>query len=196
MEPERLDIKKRHGIPESAKLLLYSGRISEEKNIPFLLHSFPAIRRKEENIFLLVVGGGPKEKEYKEQARQIDAQIIFVGQVPHAEIFDYYCAADLFVYASITETQGLVLTEAKACGLPVVALFGGGIADVVESGIDGYIVPRNPDKFIEHVVRLLQNNSLRKEMSIKAREDVQNRFSSITVAKKIESVYNSLIHKT
>lgn len=177
------------------KLLLFSGRIADEKNIAFLLNAFPAILAQVPNVYLLLCGGGPKEKEYRALAEQISERIIFTGPIPHEELFNYYHAADLFVYSSLSETQGLVLCEAKACGLPIVALFGGGLVDVVRNGIDGYLVPRNREKFIEHVVRLLQDAPLRAAMAAKAREDVCERFSSLAVAKKMETLYNSLTHK-
>lgn len=191
----KFGIRQKFGIPPEAKFLLYSGRLSAEKNVPFLLEAFPRIRQQEKDAYLLLAGGGPKEKEYRKLARELDDHILFTGQIPHAEVIDCYLAADLFVYASITETQGLVLTEAKACGLPVVALFGGGLSDVVKNGVDGYLVPRNQQKFVEHVLRLLKNESLRKEMSVRAREDAHNRFSSLAVAKQMETVYNSLINQ-
>lgn len=189
---QRSDIRKRHNIPESAKILLYSGRLSKEKNVPFLLRAFAAISAQDKNAYLLLVGGGPKEGEYRRQAKD---NVIFTGQKKYSEVLDYYLASDIFVYASTTETQGLVLTEAKACGLPVVAVFGGGILDVVENGIDGYLVPQNQEKFTEHVLRLLRDDFLRKQMSIKASEDAHLRFSSATVAKRMENIYNNLIQK-
>jgi 1,2-diacylglycerol 3-alpha-glucosyltransferase len=187
---QRVEIRKKHRLPPDAQTLLYSGRLAQEKNVPFLLEAFKKISALEPNVYFILVGGGPKEKEYRKLSGE---RIIFTGQIPHAQVLDYCFAADLFIYASTTETQGLVLTEAKACGLPAVAVFGGGIADVVESGIDGYLVPRNEEKFIEHVLRLLRTPSLRKEMSIKALDDAHARFSSAAVAKKVENVYNSLI---
>ena len=189
---QRAAVRKKHQLPPGAKILLYSGRLSEEKNFPFLLRAFAAIQQEAKDAYFLVVGGGPKENEYRRQAR---GNIIFTGQRPHSEVLDYCLAADVFVYASTTETQGLVLTEAKACGLPVVAVFGGGISDVIESGIDGYVLPRSQELFVEHVLRLLKEDALRQEMSIKAEEDAHLRFSSVVVAKKMESVYNSLIRR-
>jgi glycosyltransferase involved in cell wall biosynthesis len=192
---QRSEIRKKHGIPPEAQILLYSGRLSEEKNVPFLLKAFAAVRSQEKNVFLILVGGGPQQKAHRKLGESLDKQIIFTGQRAHAEVLDYYFAADLFVYASLTETQGLGLTEAKACGLPVVAVFGGGISDVVESGVDGYLVPQRQEVFVEHVLRLLRDHQLRRSMSIKAEEDSHLRFSSTEVAKQIESVYNSLIQK-
>ncbi|KPJ67059.1 hypothetical protein AMJ44_07475 [candidate division WOR-1 bacterium DG_54_3] len=192
---QRAEIRKRHQIPSEAKILLYSGRLSEEKNVPFLLKAFAAIHAQEKGFYFILIGGGPKEKEYRALARSLAPHIIFTGQIKHSDVLDYYFAADLFIYASTTETQGLVLTEAKACGLPVVAVFGGGISDVLENGIDGYLVPQNQERFVEHVLRLLKDDKLRKALSIKAEEDAHLRFSSQVVAKRTESVYNSLIEK-
>lgn len=191
----RLVIEKDYGLKNGAKILLYTGRIAEEKNLPFLLAAFKAIRQKEANTYLLLVGGGPKEKEYQRLAQKLDPNIIFVGPKPPAEVMAFYAAADLFVYASTTETQGLVLTEAKACGLPIVAVFGGGIADVIENGVDGYLVPQNQELFVAHVLRLIKDDALRQKMAGLARQDAHSRFSATIVAKKMESVYNALVSK-
>jgi glycosyltransferase involved in cell wall biosynthesis len=190
---QKTEIRKKYNIPPNAKILLYSGRLSQEKNVPFLLKAFPLIRAKEPNAYLILVGGGPKEKDLRALGNSLDKQIVFAGQIDYAAVINHCLAADIFVYASVTETQGLVLTEAKACGLPVVAIFGGGISDVVESGVDGYLLPQNQNIFVEHVLRLLRDSELRKKMSLKAEEDAHLRFSSTTVAKQIENVYNSLI---
>jgi 1,2-diacylglycerol 3-alpha-glucosyltransferase len=158
--------------------------------VPFLLQAFQSILDQEKNTYFILVGGGPKEQELKNIAGK---NVIIVGQKQHTEVLDYCLAADIFIYASTTETQGLVLTEAKACGLPAVAVFGGGIADVVESGIDGYLVPQTQAVFVEHVLRLLRSPQLRKDMGSKGREDAHLRFSSVVVAKQVENVYNCLI---
>jgi 1,2-diacylglycerol 3-alpha-glucosyltransferase len=192
---QRKKIREGYGIPENGKILLYTGRLSAEKNVPFLLEVFEKIKNSKENVYLILVGGGPKEKALRLQGEQISKRIIFTGKLQHDQVIDHCLAADVFVYASITETQGLVLTEAKACGLPVVAVFGGGISDVVEGGIDGYLLPHKQELFVEHVNRLLENDQLRQAMAIKAEEDAHARFSSVAVAKKFENVYNSLIQK-
>ena len=100
---------------------------------------------------------------------------------------------DIFVFSSLTETQGMVIAEAKYAGLPAVALYSGALAGSVRSGIDGYLVARNLDAFSSHINRLLSEDTLRKEMSSAAMEDARDRFSSVSVAKRHESVYNLLI---
>jgi len=175
------------------KNLLYTGRLSKEKNIPFLLEAFQLIELQEPNIQLILVGGGPLEKEIRERANKISPKIIVIGQKSRDEVLEYYHKAEIFVYASRTETQGLVLTEAKACGLPIVAVFSGALADVVQNGTDGYLVPPNHEKFAEQVIKLLKDSALRKGLGGKAAQDAKARFSATSVAKNFETLYNSLI---
>jgi glycosyltransferase involved in cell wall biosynthesis len=184
----REKLRHKFGIGEKEKALLYAGRISKEKNIPFLLRVFE--RLTDQGLRLILVGGGPLEKELK---RRHAKNLLLTGEIPYPEILSYYLMGDIFVFSSTTETQGLVLAEAKAAGLPVVALFAGGLVNTVRSGVDGYLVRRNLDAYVEHLKRLLEDDGLRRKMSLAAREDAKERFASFVVAKKIESVYNSLI---
>ncbi len=187
-EATRKKLRHKLGVGEKEKVLLYAGRISKEKNIPFILKAFEKLTDRCSRLVL--VGGGPLEKELR---RHHVKGIILTGEVPYPDILSHYLIGDIFVFSSLTETQGLVLAEAKAAGLPVVALFAGGLASTVRSGIDGYLVRRNLDAYVEHLKRLLENDALRHKMSLAAREDARERFASFVVAKKIESVYNSLI---
>ena len=183
----------KHQTSKRTKTLIYTGRLSKEKNVPFLLEAFPEIEKQEPNIQMILVGGGPIEEEVRQKAKEISSKIVVTGQKSREEVLEYCQGADVFVYASRTETQGLVITEAKACGLPIVAVFSGALVDVVQNGIDGYLVPPNQEKFVGQVVKLLKDSPLRKDMGQKALEDTRNRFSSPSVAKKIETVYNFLI---
>lgn len=190
LEEQRKMMRRQLGLPPDARLLLYSGRIAPEKNIPFLLQAFAVIRRQEPRTYLILVGGGPQLEDYRQRKEE---QVIFTGHIAPEQLIDYYFAADIFVYASVTETQGLVLTEAKACGLPIVAVFGGGLADVVRNGLDGYLTPKNQEVFINHVLRLLHDPALRQKMSQAAINDAGERFAADQVAKRVENIYNALI---
>lgn len=194
-EEARKKLRHKFGIGENDKVLLYAGRISKEKNIPFLLRAFERLTAEQltaNRLQLLLIGGGPLAEKLKAQRSKIK-NVILTGEVPYPEILSYYLIGDIFVFSSLTETQGLVLAEAKAAGLPVVALFAGGLVNTVRSGIDGYLVRRNLDAYVEHLKRLLEDDGLRHKMALAAREDARERFASFVVAKKIESVYNSLV---
>ena len=193
-EKKRNQLKEKYRIPIQSKVLLYVGRISKEKNLSFLVDAY--IKLERDDTYLVLVGGGPLLKEFRNQIpEKIKKNLILVGEVPYPEVLDYYSMGDIFVFSSLTETQGLVLAEAKAAGLPIVALFAGGLVDVVRSGVDGYLLPRNLETFIEHLKRLLEDDALRQKMGQAAFKDARERFSSTAVAKEVETIYNSLIKR-
>ena len=186
----RRRLRHKYGIGEHEKVLLYAGRLSKEKNLPFILKAFSQLSTV--RCSLVLVGGGPMEIELKSQKLKVKS-IVLTGEIPYPEILSYYTMGDVFVFSSTTETQGMVLAEAKAAGLPIVALFAGGLTGSVRSGIDGYLVRRDLDAFVEHIERLLADDVLRQKMALAAAADARERFSSFVVAKQVESVYNSLI---
>ena len=180
----RKQLRQRYGIGEHEKVLLYAGRVSKEKNIPFILNAYSRLATRDTR--LVIVGGGPLKVSPGHN-------VVLTGEISYPEILSYYLIGDIFVFSSTTETQGMVLAEAKAAGLPIVALFAGGLVDSVRSGVDGYLVRRDLNVFVEHVRRLIEDDGLRRQMSQAARADAGERFSSFMVAKRVESVYNSLL---
>ncbi|MFC1559705.1 glycosyltransferase family 4 protein [Candidatus Margulisiibacteriota bacterium] len=187
-------VKKKYKIPSTAKILLYVGRLAEEKNLPFLLRSFKLILNKVKNIRLLIVAGGPMESELKEEAANLDIfeKTIFTGEVSYPEVLNYYAAADLFVFSSLTETQGLVLPEAMAAGLPVVAVNSEGVANMVKEGESGSLVEPNEHLFSEKVIDLLSSKERLLKLRAKTKKYAQ-RYSSGNFAKKVEELYSSLL---
>jgi len=181
-------LRKKYKIPKEAKVLLYVGRLSKEKNINFLLRAFKNLSYP--SIYLVLVGGGPLEEEIKGLKIK---NVVLTGEINYPEVLSYYYLGDLFVFASQTETQGLVLAEAKAAGLPVVALFAGGLVDTVRSGLDGYLTQRSLEAFSTHISRLLADPDLLTKMGKSAKEDAHERFSSSVMAKTTENLYNELI---
>ncbi|MBU1867554.1 MAG: glycosyltransferase [Candidatus Margulisbacteria bacterium] len=186
----RATLRSQHHIPHDAIVLVYAGRVSKEKNIPFLFKAFEHI--KDENVYLAIVGNGPLDAELHRQHRR-NKRVIFITNVSYPGILAYYSIGDIFLFSSTTETQGMVIAEAKASGLPVVALFAGALTGSVRSGVDGYLVPRSLPRFAEHVRRLIADPVLRRKMSVAGLEDALDRFAAPAVAKSIETLYNSLI---
>ena len=163
----RKALRRKYGIGEQEKVLLYAGRISKEKNIPFILAAFE--RLAAEDVRLVLVGAGPMADKFKSQNLKVKS-VVATGEISYPEILSYYLIGDVFVFSSLTETQGMVLAEAKAAGLPVVALFAGGLTGTVRNGVDGYLVRRDLDSFVEHLKRLLEDDGLRRKMVLAARE--------------------------
>lgn len=126
-------IRARHGIHDDVPVLLNVGRLAEEKNVALLLEAFA----RTHGSHLLLVGDGPLRGRLQERAQTlgIEDRVSFAGFIEHRSIAPYYAAADLFVFTSLTETQGLVLDEALQMGVPVLAIAQGGVLDALQRGV-------------------------------------------------------------
>jgi len=170
--PENIDptaqaaARARWNIPPTAPLLLYVGRIAKEKRIELILDAFAAVAREFPEARLLLVGGGPHLEARRAHAKAMPAgaHIHFAGPMPRHQIDPIYAAADLFVFSSTTETQGLVVAEARAAGTPSVVVSGGGASETVRHGEDGLIVPPELQPFSEAIRCLLGDEARRRAM--------------------------------
>ncbi len=147
-------------------LLVTVSRLGHEKNVPFLLRCMARLKKTLPDFRLMVIGDGPQRKEYMDLCEQLDIrqQICFLGSLPNQEIAAHMAAADCFVFASKTETQGIVILEAMAARTPVVALRASGVEDLVEDGVSGYLCPEEEDAFAEQLLRILQSEPLRDDL--------------------------------
>ncbi len=147
---DRAAFRHRHGIADDRPLALYVGRVAHEKNIGFLLDALVHAQRICPQALLVIAGEGPAMGELKARAAELgfaDA-VRFIGYLDRQQALpDCYAAADIFVFASRTETQGLVLLEAMAAGLPVVALSEMGTTDILAPGRGALVPPPNPAAF-------------------------------------------------
>jgi glycosyltransferase involved in cell wall biosynthesis len=184
------EIRKRHGIPDGSKLLLFAGRLAKEKNIQFLFDAFLSIRSRYENAYLLLAAGGPMRKELERTAPK---NVIFAGEIKYPEILDYYAASDVFVFSSLSETQGLVLVEAMASGLPQVAVDAEGVSDVVRNGKTGYLTKLSIEDFSSKVLDFINDRDLWSSMSKASRDAAGSEYSKEAFARKIELIYKNVI---
>jgi 1,2-diacylglycerol 3-alpha-glucosyltransferase len=159
-------LQKRYRIAGGDRILLFAGRLGREKNIIFLLRSFHRLLQIIPGLRLVIAGGGPQEGELRNTCLElgISGRVIFTGLLSREEIAHCYAAADLFVFPSVTETQGLVIAEAKAAGLPVVAINAFGAAETVRHGEDGLLAENSLDSFTMSMAGLLQDRSLYEQM--------------------------------
>ncbi|PIU64826.1 MAG: glycosyltransferase family 4 protein, partial [Armatimonadetes bacterium CG07_land_8_20_14_0_80_40_9] len=166
---------------------------AREKNVEFLLNVFSLILEKEPGVHFLIVGGGPEEKNLISLAKKLSLgqKVTFTSYLPNEEVLNCYAASDLFVFSSLTETQGLVILEAMASATPVVALSASGVSDVVTNGEDGFLSSPNQALFRDRVVELIRNEELRKKMGRQARKKAE-RFSSSNSALELANIYKSL----
>jgi glycosyltransferase involved in cell wall biosynthesis len=178
---------------EEAELLLYVGRLAGEKALDFLLCVFARVVAERPQVRLLLVGKGPEEDDLRETVRELDLgeRVVFAGAVPHDDVPHYAAAADLFVFSSVTETQGLVLIEAMAAGTPVIAVKAPGSVDVLEEG-GGLLVPIQEDAFANAVLELLADEPRRRAMGEKAARVVQ-RYTVSAVTERLLAVYEAAV---
>jgi 1,2-diacylglycerol 3-alpha-glucosyltransferase len=187
--------REKYGIPFDAKVLLFVGRIGKEKNITFLLDAFKALTINEScKPLLVLVGGGPELEYYKSRSKElnIDQHTIFTGNLNYDEVINAYLASDLFVFASKTETQGLVLGEAKAAGLAIVAVEAFGASEMVENNIDGYLVQEKIDEFNHKITHLLNHASVLIEFKKNATHNAE-KISDISCSKRLIEAYAKLL---
>ncbi len=190
-------LKKKLKISPKTKILLSVSRIGEEKNIEFLMRTMREILKKKDDFLFLLVGDGPFLGELKKIAKDLKIinNIIFTGRIPHKDIPLYYQAADLFVFASLTETQGIVILEALSSGLPIVALKDDALSGIVLDNKNGFLVEReSPKLFSQKIIEPLEDSAIYKKFSKEAVKTVRQ-FSETNVAKKLIEIYKSQIEK-
>jgi glycosyltransferase involved in cell wall biosynthesis len=140
-------------------VIISVGRLAPEKNWETLLRAFAKVHAQRRSLRLVLIGDGPARESLELLASElgIAERVTFVGAVPFEEIPSYLKAADVFCFASITETQGVVTIEAMAAGLPTVAVDGSGTRDIVEHGKQGFLVENDSDALAKGISKLLSD---------------------------------------
>lgn len=161
LEESKTQIRRRLGVSEGGPILLYVGRLAREKNLGLLLWAVHAAVRVAPNLTLLVVGEGDEERSLQRLAAQLEIadRVRFVGPVPHQAVGCWYRAADLFVFPSVSETQGLVVLEAMAHGLPVLAVRSIGTSDFIVDEVSGALTDDAEDDFVQRLLALLRDGA-------------------------------------
>jgi 1,2-diacylglycerol 3-alpha-glucosyltransferase len=187
-------LRQHYNIGLDDKILLFVGRLGQEKNIGLLLESFRLVNNDISNTILVLVGGGPEEEELRKEAFSlgIGERVIFTGTLPPGEVANCYAGSDLFVFSSLSETQGIVIAEAKAAGLPVVAVGAYGVSEMVEHGVDGYLTEPEPQQLAQHICHVLKYDDLREQMSSMARSNAA-KLSSANCTAELVKCYNELL---
>ncbi|MGB9790989.1 MAG: glycosyltransferase family 4 protein [Thermacetogeniaceae bacterium] len=187
-------LRKAFGIPEEDIILLFVGRIGKEKNLEYLLEAFSLVVREAKNVVLVLVGSGPEMEHLKVKSRELGVveKVVFTGFLEPEKVATAYRSADIFVFPSVTETQGLVLAEAMAAGLPVVAQAAYGSLAMVKEGVTGYLCKEGKERFAELIILLVRDEELRKKMGAAARKRAEQ-LSADKMALRLEIAYNALI---
>ncbi|NBR29078.1 MAG: glycosyltransferase family 4 protein [Betaproteobacteria bacterium] len=188
--------RRQHGIAPERPVLVHVGRVAFEKNIDFLLRMLLQVRARHPDVLLLIAGEGPALPHLRSLTRSLllEDNVKFIGYLDRAgPLLDCYCAGDLFVFASRTETQGLVLLEAMALGVPVVALAEMGTVDILEPQRGSVIARHDETDFAERVNALLGSATLRRGLAAQAVKFAAQ-WDATAQAQKLAQLYAAVIH--
>jgi 1,2-diacylglycerol 3-alpha-glucosyltransferase len=172
VEKYRAELDARFPALAGKRVLLFAGRITIEKDVKFLVPVLRRLLRCRDDVVLLLAGDGPGRAQVEAAARRsgLADECVFMGYVDRSELPLVYAAADVFVFPSKTETQGLCTIEAMGTGLPVVAIGEMGTRDVMRGDHGGFMVADDKKEFAEAVMRLLNDEKLRSGKSREAME--------------------------
>ncbi|MFP4496914.1 MAG: cob(I)yrinic acid a,c-diamide adenosyltransferase [Vulcanimicrobiota bacterium] len=189
-------VQEKYGIKKDEKLLLYVGRLGQEKNLMFMLQAFKNAVEEAPDTKLMIVGQGSELENLRYSAKQMGLadKVILPGPVEYSEIPAYYAAGYAFVMTSTTEVKPLALLEAMASGLPVVAVAAAGSSDTVNDGYDGILTGLDRDRYSEALIRILKNKELRDSYSDNASKTAEQ-YSIEATSKKLERLYIDLANK-
>lgn len=195
-EKARGIIIKRHPELKNKKILFFAGRIGMEKNIEFIINSFALLLPSMPDVRLVIAGDGPAKPDIMKYAAEkgLSDKVTFPGFIARGSLKEYYYAADVFVFASKVESQGLVALEAMACGTPVVAIGKMGTREVMGGDNGGFMVDDDIDMFTEKVRLLLTDKKLYKLKTAEALHHVE-KWTIETMAIKLLNIYKSLTAK-
>lgn len=191
---DRTEARLALGIPSDQKILLYVGRLAKEKNLEVLFDAVAQVFAQDPTARLWLVGDGPYREESTAIVRALNMgdRVRFVGFVPRVEVDRYYAAADLFVFSSITETQGLVVIEAMTYGLPAVAVAGGGASEAIEDDLNGFVVKNDSESLAEAVFQVTSDERLYGRLSAGALATAR-KYSPESMVSEVLAVYHQVL---
>lgn len=182
-------------VSDGQALLCSVSRLSPEKNIDFLIKGLKHLKENTTvNFKCIIIGDGPERENLQKliDNYSLNNEISLIGLVKQDEISTYYLASDLFVFSSLSETQGMVLLEAMAGKCPVVTVRSSGTDDVVCDKYNGFKTSEDIIEWAEKIKYLIENRDILEKMSLNALEYAKN-FSLDKMAEKVEVFYKKLI---
>lgn len=185
----------RFGIPERRPVLVHVSRLAFEKNIDFVLRAMVRVRARVPDVLLVIAGDGPARRQLASlgQSLGLADNLLFTGYLDRdGSLEDCYCAGAALVFASRTETQGLVLLEAMAMGVPVVSTAVMGTAEVLAGGGGSLIAADNEEDFAAKAVQVLEDPALRARLSLEAVEHAHS-WSAPVLAERMLHLYSSVL---
>ena len=184
-----------HGIPKGAKIIVYVGRVAPEKNIFKLFETYNLLAKKMDNVHLLIVGGGPlydncvndrESSPYKDR-------IHFTNYLPKQQVLKIFKAADIMLFTSNSETQGLVFAESMAANTPIVATDSNAANAIIENGVNGILCDNNEEDLAAKCYELLNNDSLYKTIQENAQKRAKDYDDELMTDRLLEVYEKTLL---
>jgi glycosyltransferase involved in cell wall biosynthesis len=178
--------------------ILSVGYLIERKGFEYLINSINEILKIHDNVKLKIVGTGPLENQIKKQIKELklEGTVEILGNVSEEELLDLYNSSEIFVLPSIVDSQGnteglgVVLLEAMACKVPVIASNIGGIPDIVHDKVNGTLVPEKDVLELTRAIdEMIKHEEFRKSMALNGYEMVKGHFSWEQIAKDYIDIY-------
>jgi glycosyltransferase involved in cell wall biosynthesis len=192
---DRTAFRSNYNIPQDRPVLLFVGRVAHEKNIDFLLKVVDSVRKDIGDVLFVIAGEGPAREHLQQEVKDLglSANVMFIGYLDrHTELNSCYRSADIFIFASRTETQGLVLLEAMAQGVPVVSTAELGTRDVLRDGLGVWIAKEELADFSGKVVKMLNDAAARKGLEASGR-DYAHSWSASKQAERMLGFYHAVL---
>ncbi len=196
---EKLSRRKVLGLPATAKIAVYTGRLVSYKGLPALMATWKYVKEEHQNAILLLVGGGGLDiHNYENELRQyvktqnLGDTICFAGEV--SDVATYLQAADLFVFPSKNEAFGISLIEAMACGLPAVGSNRGGVKDIIDHQHNGLLVnPSDVSQLADGISTLFSDDKLRRKLGKNAVDTVWDKYNADSVTSQYQELFQELL---
>ncbi len=175
-------------------LFCVTARLAREKNLDFLIRSLARLKEEGMSFRMLIMGDGPEKSNLQKRIGELGLaeDIVFTGMLPNEEVPRYCAAADLFLFSSQSETQGIVLLEAMAAGAPVVAVKASGVVDVVRNGENGWMTEEKEEEFAAAVRNCLADQGLYESLCAGAKQTALQ-YSEVKIAAQAAELYQRVL---
>lgn len=194
LDEEISKLHQKYNLNPNNKILVFTGRIGEEKNLTFLLKAFQKINTKNPNVYLIMVGGGVQIEHFKNLIKELklDGRAIITDYIPYSQMQNYLALGYIYVTASKSEVHPLTILEGLAAGMPMVIVDAPGTGDIVTDGVDGLVAKDNIDDYADKVEKLLSDKKLYDRLSAGAKKTAQ-KYSFLESSKTMLKAYEKAI---
>jgi glycosyltransferase involved in cell wall biosynthesis len=198
LSPYKTSSRKKLGLPQDKKIILFIGNLIEIKGIFTLIYALINLRDKID-FYTIIIGKGEEEKVLRDLIvkENLADKVTLKGWYPQQQLPDFYHSSDIFVLPSFVEGQSVAILEAMASGLPIIATAVGGNLETIEDGVNGFLIPVGDHNYLSNKISdLLRSEALRNSFSKNCRDAYSKRFSKKIQIEKFLKLYETIMKKS